>query len=252
MTIKIGLMPYLNSEVFYYTFDTTGVEMCPMVPSVMARAAEMGVLDAGPIPIVDCFRLEDRFIPVNGFCIATVDRARSILFFANKPIEELGGAMVAITDETSTSARLTRVLLAHKYHVRPASYVHLDKPHDAYLLIGDTAMQNQTPTDEFPYRYDLGQVWYEWTGLPFVFARWIMRNDLAASQQIWLHDQIANSISIAMENVDAIANKRSVDLRLTHNEVAEYVRSFHYVLGEAEEEAILRFRGLLDTLPEEE
>ena len=87
--LRVGLMPYLNSEVFYYAFERAGMELHPMVPSVMARAAERGELDAGPIPLVDCFRLEDRFTPVNGFCIATVERARSILLFCTRPIEEL-------------------------------------------------------------------------------------------------------------------------------------------------------------------
>ena len=90
-------MPYLNSEVFYYDFESAGMELCPMVPSEMARAADRGELDAGPIPLVDCFRLEERFTPVNGFCIATVERARSIIFFSNRPLQELEGASVAIT-----------------------------------------------------------------------------------------------------------------------------------------------------------
>ena len=252
MTIKIGLMPYLNSEVFYYAFDATEVEMYPLVPSAMARAADEGRLDAGPIPLVDCFRLEDRFTQVNGFCIATVERARSILFFSNRPIEALDGAVVAITSETSTSARLAQVLLAHKYQVRPARYVPLDQPHDAYLLIGDTALRNLAAPEGFPYWYDLGQEWFRWTGLPFVFARWVVRNNLPKQEQRWLHDQIAASISAALANVDTIARKRHADLGLTRDEVVEYVKSFHYVIGEEEEQAIARFRHLLETLTVEE
>ena len=46
--LRVGLMPYLNSEAFYYAFDRAGMELHPMVPSVMARAADRGELDAGP------------------------------------------------------------------------------------------------------------------------------------------------------------------------------------------------------------
>ena len=245
-------MPYLNSEAFYYAFDRAGMELHPMVPSVMARAADRGELDAGPIPLVDCFRLEDRFTPVNGFCIATVERARSILLFCKGPIEKLGGAMVAVTEETSTSAQLLRVLLAHKYDVQPEGYVTLEEPHDAYLLIGDNALRSKEGDASFPFLYDLGQEWHDWTGLPFVFARWVVRRTAPAEQQRRLHDQLDSSIREALANVEAIAHKCHADLGLTPQEVMEYVRSFHYVAGKEEEQAEERFRHLLETLPKGE
>ena len=247
--LRVGLMPYLNSEAFYYSFEPSGMELPSMVPSVMARAADRGELDAGPIPLVDCFRLEDRFAPVNGFCIATVERARSILFFSKRPIEELEGALVAITDETSTSVQLLRVLLGHKYAVQPERYVAVEKPHDAYLLIGDNALRNKQGDPSFPFLYDLGKEWHDWTGLPFVFARWIVRRSASAEQQQRLHYQVDSSIRAALGNVEAIAHKRHTDLGLTPQEVIEYVRSFHYVAGREEEQAEERFRHLLETLP---
>ena len=250
MTLRIGLMPYLNSEAFYYAFDSAGMELLPMVPSVMARAAEQGELDAGPIPVVDCFRLEERFTPVNGFCIATVERARSILFFSKRPIQELEGASVAITDETSTTARLLRVLLTHKFGVQPQRYVTLKDAHDAYLLIGDNALRSKGGDPAFPYLYDLGQEWHQWTGLPFVFARWVIRKTAPAEERQRLHHQIAASIPAALANVETIARKRHADLGLTPEEVKEYVQSFHYVMGEEEQQAVERFRRLLEALPE--
>ena len=42
---------------------------------------------------------------------------------------------------------------------------------DAILTIGDLALK-KSETSEFPYVYDLGEVWHEFTGLPFVFALW--------------------------------------------------------------------------------
>src|SRR5436190_20439407 len=44
---------------------------------------------------------------------------------------------------------------------------------DAVLLIGDRAMRAALPG--YPYSYDLGQEWTEWTGLPFVYAVWAVR-----------------------------------------------------------------------------
>ena len=36
--IRIGLMPYLKSEVFYHTLNLPGTDLSSMVPSAMARA----------------------------------------------------------------------------------------------------------------------------------------------------------------------------------------------------------------------
>lgn len=263
--LRVGLMPYLNSEAFYYASDPLLFQLVPLVPSAMAKAARDGELDAGPIPLVDCFRLENRFVPVNGFCIATVERARSILLFSNRPMEQLGGATIAVTDETSTSSQLLRVLLAHRLRVRPGGYLALatssslerllrdGRPtlYDAYLLIGDTALRNRHVPPDFPYRYDLGAEWHRWTGLPFVFARWIVRADATAEERGRLEHQLAASVSAALANVDAIARKRHADLGLTVEEAAEYVRSFRYVLGPQEERAMVRFRELLAALPQE-
>ena len=44
---------------------------------------------------------------------------------------------------------------------------------DAVLLIGDRAMKACLPG--FADSYDLGQEWFDWTGLPFVYAVWAVR-----------------------------------------------------------------------------
>ena len=44
---------------------------------------------------------------------------------------------------------------------------------DAVLLIGDRAMRACLPG--FAHAFDLGQEWHDWTGLPFVYAVWAVR-----------------------------------------------------------------------------
>ena len=61
MKIRVGRIPYLNSEPFYYNLIRDDIELFSLVPSALAQAAERGEIDAGPIPLVDYFRLQDRF-----------------------------------------------------------------------------------------------------------------------------------------------------------------------------------------------
>ena len=252
MTARIGRIPYLNSEVFYYGMaGEADVELHPLTPRALSGAATEGGLDAGPVPLVTCFELEDTFKPLGDFCIATVEKARSILLYSKRPIEELTGAVVGVTGETSTSVRLMKTLFAWRFNVSPRQYVGLDDgPTDAFLLIGDDALRNRRGVPGYSYLYDLGQEWHEWTGLPFVFARWVVRRDVDDDKIRRLEALISHSIERGLAAVEEIAAVRQ-DLNMTPEEIIEYVRSFHYHLGDEEMMAIEKFRSLLSDLPTE-
>ncbi len=246
MTTRIGRIPYLNSEVFYNGMDAEAdVELTPLVPRALSAAASDGGLDAGPVPLVTCFELEDRFTPLGDFCIATVEKARSILLYSKRPIDEFNDAVVGVTGETSTSVQLMKTLFAKRFRVNPRRYVALcDEPADAFLLIGDEALKHRRGVSGYPYLYDLGEEWHHWTGLPFVFARWVVRRDLEDVKVRWLESLLSRSIEKGLADVDKIAASRQ-DLNMTSEEVIEYVRSFHYRLAPPELQSIQKFRHLL-------
>src|SRR5918992_610518 len=101
MTLRIGRVPYLHTEPCYFDMARRGLTLTELVPRAVADAAAQGEIDAGPVPLVDCVRLEGRFQPVAGFCIASAQSAGSTLLFSTKPIAELGGAHIGVTDEAS-------------------------------------------------------------------------------------------------------------------------------------------------------
>ena len=88
---------------------------------------------------------------------------------------------VALDAGSRTSAALAQILLRKRYGVRsprssrcPWKSSGEDCDADAVLLIGDRAMRACLPG--FAHAYDLGQEWYDWTGLPFVYAVWAVRD----------------------------------------------------------------------------
>ena len=251
MKIKVGQIPYLNSEAFYHHLGREEFELYPMVPSLLAPAAEKGEIDTGPIPIVDCFRLEDRFKPVGQFCIATSEKAQSILLFSKEPISELGGTRIGITDETSTSKELLKVLLTHRYEIEPKSYEVSHRPeegNDAFLLIGDAALRNRFGVLSFPYMYDLGAEWYQWTNLPFVFARWIIRNDIDEKTVTFVENVLHGSLDEGMDHIYH-TNEPKDKLRMRPRDVVEYIQGFRYWAGAEEHKAMNLFRKYLNTSP---
>src|SRR2546428_6924700 len=177
MALRVGRIPYLHAEPFYFDMERRGIVLYEMVPSALAAALTDGEIDAGPVPVVDCFRLADSLQPVAGFCVATTQKTGSIFLYSTKPISELHEARIGITDEASTAARLLDVLLRVQHQVQPAAYVSLQDAYDAFLLIGNDGLRRRGGARGFAYTYDLGAEWHAWTGLPFFFSRCVVRPD---------------------------------------------------------------------------
>ena len=74
MPLRVGRIPYLHAEPFYFDMERRGIVLYEMVPSALATALTDGEIDAGPVPVVDCFRLADSLQPVAGFCHASENR----------------------------------------------------------------------------------------------------------------------------------------------------------------------------------
>ena len=143
MAIKVGHIPDLNCEPFYFDMERRGIELHDMLPSGLAAALENGEIDAGPIPLVDYFRLEDHIQPLSGFCIASVNKAASSNLYSKQPIRNLEGARIGVTNEDSTSLSLLQVLLSLKHQVQPEAYVGLEDSYDAFLLTGNQGLRRR-------------------------------------------------------------------------------------------------------------
>jgi chorismate dehydratase len=78
----------------------------------------------------------------------------------------------------------------------------------------------------------LGQVWNEWTGLPFVFAVWVARN----KRHLDRLDRILTSCRDAgVAHLEAIAGTEAAKYDLTQGECLEYLRDhLHFYFGPQE------------------
>jgi len=239
--VRVGRIPYLNSEPFY--FDLAGHELVPLPPRPLGHAMEAGRVDAGPLSLVDFFRLEPALRPLP-LGIATSGPAQSVILFSTRPLKELDGAVIGVTDETSTSVRLLRLLLTAKYEVTPRAWVDAGAPSDAVLLIGDRALRALHGDHPTAYPIDLGTEWVEWTGLPCVFARWGVSASIGAGACAELVDALEASIGRALAALPRIAAARR-DVGLAEAGVLRYLHGFTYRLASDEERAIAELRRRL-------
>jgi predicted solute-binding protein len=160
---------------------------------------------------------------------------------------ELGGAHIGVSDEASGAPSLLRVLLRLKYGVEPEAFVTLDASYDAFLLVGNQALRQRMGTPGFRYTYDLGAEWHAWTGLPWVFCRWMVRKDIAPRDMALLEDTLYVGLEEGVNALYGLADPRE-DLLMLPRDIVTYIQGLRYHIGHAEQRAIQQFQRYLKQL----
>lgn len=226
MTPRLGRIPYLNTEPFFAD-DEVRTNAVVEVPSRMIDFARLGAVDIAPLPVVAAFDHPGQFRPIGGLGIAASGAARSVLLRSRVPIDQLSGTTIGVIDETATSVRLLKVLLQFRFDVSHATFVSLDQPADAALLIGDKALLQPRNLHTHPHELDLAAEWHAWTGLPFVFASWMARVDVTPQACDAAMRYFTTNLDRYLADPTAI-HRRRPDLGLSAKAVATYLRTFLY------------------------
>src|SRR5262249_54922600 len=133
----------------------------------------------------------------------------SVHVWSHHPLEALTGATIGVTGETSTSVRILGLLLERRYGVKDVRWTTLDGgAAEAVLVIGDEALRRRGQPSKFAYRTDLGTEWAEWTGLPAVFAAWVVRRTLADDARAALVAAVDRALTRGLAELGAIASRR--------------------------------------------
>jgi chorismate dehydratase len=177
--IRVGAVNYLNTKPLVEGLAALAprIDLSFDLPSRLADRMAAGDLDVGLIPVVEFFRA-GTYSAVPDISIASRGPVLSVTLFSRVPWDQI--RTVALDVGSRTSAALTEVILRKRYGVTPqVEPLPLDVPADdlttdAVLLIGDRAMRACLPG--FAFAYDLGAEWADWTGLPFVYAVWAVRD----------------------------------------------------------------------------
>jgi chorismate dehydratase len=246
--LRVGRIPYLNCEPFFHRLEQ--IELVDLIPRRLGEAMAAGQLDAGPLSLIDYLKIETQLTPLP-YGIGCPTGARSVLVFSDRPFSALTGARVGITEETSTSVELLRVLLALRYEVEPAAWVTADEPCDAVLLIGDQAIRRVAGGPVARYVTDLGLEWRDWTGLPFVFARWAVASRVPARERRAFEQALDSALDRGLAALPQIAAGRR-GLGWSEAQVESYLRNFAFRLGPDEEKGaaeFVRLRSVIGPLP---
>lgn len=237
----IGAVSYLNTKPLVAGMEEVGqgFELVYDLPSRLADRLERGELAAGLIPSIAA-GLPDYTI-VSDACIACRGPVWSVKLLGRVPPREI--KTLALDEGSRTSCVLTQIVLAKQFGCRPETVPLAigddwnTSDADAILVIGDRAMG--VDDSRFEFSWDLGQVWLEMTGLPFVFAVWAARSEKHLDDLEWV---LSTSRDSGLENLHRIAARYAEVYDLTTEQCLRYLRDhLHFELGPEEKAGLNLF-----------
>jgi chorismate dehydratase len=236
--IRVGAVSYLNAKPLYHRLAdwAGGVDLSMDLPSRLASRLASGDLDIALIPSVEYLRgAASGYEILPGFAIAARGPVRSVKLFSRLPFDRID--RLALDEGSRTSQALARIWLDARHGVRPSrieglpmGVSPLESTADAVLVIGDRAMN--VPDEPFHSVVDLAEAWKSLTGLPFVFALWVVRPGVDLGD---LPEILARCRARGLADARQIAADHGPRLGLDLEDCHEYLtRVISYELGEPE------------------
>jgi len=260
---RIGSVQFLNAAPLTWNLESVAaslnlkVEQTLAIPSRLADGLVTGRYDAALIPVAEAVR-HPELRQVSDVCIASEGTVASIKFVAFRPLEEMN--RIGLDPASRSSSALLQICAAEYWKINaefvPFSIgealgcgfdasesldffdpenreelVRLGQEHelDGILLIGDKALRTPRQCSEFFCVYDLGQVWTQWTGLPFVYASWFARPNADWERLSALFNEVRSRSQVEMDEVVlTTARKQNWELEFCRDYL---VRKIRYRLG---------------------
>lgn len=260
--LRIGHVRYLNTTPLVAGLSgVAGVQTEESVPADLARLLtgedpESGAVSEPRVDVclaslVDCARSRVPLALLPCGMIGCDGPTLTVRLFSRVPMAAVRTLHADV--DSHTSVVLARLVLARAHGARPA-VAPLDGERaaeanawpDTVLLIGDKAVTAAPPPADFPHGLDLGEAWHALTGLPFVYAMWMVREaDLGAA---WLPGAAALLDRQRRRNamrLDWLVAQHALRRGWPADLARTYLRDLlRYEVGEREREAVRTFLSM--------
>ena len=190
--LRVGHIEFLNCLPLYWGLQESGalqrLDLRPDTPERLSDALVAGELDVSPISVVAALQAADELLVLPDLAVGADGPVTSVLLASRRPPADLDDdAVLGLTTTSRTSVVLARLLLDARgvhpraVHLPPDRAAALDGV-DAAVVIGDPALRLALDPPDGVHVVDLAGEWQRLTGLPFVFALWGVRADVARTR----------------------------------------------------------------------
>ena len=238
-TPRISASSYSNTAplIWSFLYGSNRGKYELILDNAPSRSAELlatGRVDAALVPVIEYQRIEDVLITPE-VCVGAKEKVRSVCLVTKG--EDLRAVRSVSLDASSrTSVALTKIIFREFLNVEPIykiSNPNLDEmltASDCALLIGDPALmiadskaddEGQRTKDKEQFRkFDLAEVWREFTGFGFVFAMWMTLSEHRETVQ---NIDFAAARDEGLQHLEEIISNYETEISLTHEDFRKYL-----------------------------
>ena len=248
MSLRVGCVAYINALPLSLPFRLQALENPPeftyAIPSTLNQLLKENHIDCALTSSLTYLEGEYQLLP--GFGIVGTPNLLSVNLYTKLPLTALNGARIGLTHHSATSSALLKVLCQHHWKIAPRfELLKRDEPfshYDAFLLIGDEALENQTVKGF--QTLDLAAAWYEMTALPFVFALFALRNEICLKQTLPFQKQLESALQWSQANRPIIEQEAQKLCKTSPSVISQHYSALSYLLGTKEFESLEIFKTL--------
>ncbi len=189
---RIGMVNYINVAPIYEIWKEQSLPADWMViegqPSHLNKLLAENQIDMGFVSSYAYAAHPERYQILADLSISATGPVGSVFLFSEIPPAALEGQSVLLTGQSDTSVRLVKIILEEFFNVYPRYAIGdisgeqaQNSEVRAVLAIGDDALRLRS-ANRYPVQLDLGEIWHQKTGLPFVFSVCAIREEFLAEQ----------------------------------------------------------------------
>jgi chorismate dehydratase len=256
--LNLGRIGFLNVLPVYYPLENGIVShpftIIPGVPSHLNELASKGLLDISAVSSIEYAKHAALYHVVPDLSISSYGEVKSVLLLSRHPVDSLSGKKIVVSSQSHTSIGLLKILSRLRFGVEPifeaaalSGFAEDSKLPDAFLAIGDEALRLRR-SGIYPHVLDLGTAWYDWTGLPFVFAVWVVRKKAVEEKNGQIEPAIEALLASkrwGCANIERICEEASRAGVLGIEDLREYYRCLRFDLNDRERSGLELFYSYL-------
>jgi len=256
---SFSVIDQLNNIPFIYAFENQLIQneynYLKNSPLKSGMSLLDGEIDMGVIPVTTFAKTKETWKIIPHISISCINTSKSVKLFFKTGLQDLN--KIAVDERADSELALLKILMQEKYNITP-EYIamkpnleHMLKWSDAALLIGDEALNEQEINKS---SFDLGEEWFDLTGLPMVFSFWVGRQIAVQTEDV---KNIINSTNLGLKNLENIAKDfakkskfswalyhdyltQNVDYKFTDEEHAGLTEFYNYAF----------YYGLIEYIPD--
>ncbi|MEZ4879177.1 MAG: menaquinone biosynthesis protein [Chitinophagales bacterium] len=197
---RISAVSYLNTKPFIYGLNNYQFNFnCILsedIPAIAAQKLLNNEVDIALVPVAVIPQLDAPKI-ISPYCIGANGKVATVCLFANVPLEEID--TILLDYQSKTSVQLVKILCRNfwkkdvQFIQATAGFEKKASDKTAVVVIGDRTINL---FNQYKYIYDLSEAWKAYTGLPFVFAAWIAKQDINKS----IVDELNAAFNLGLEH----------------------------------------------------